>query len=90
MPAEIGDDRTRFADARGLKAYAGASLITRALALRPPRRRAGIHCSYGPYWAGRRSGRRLQAGFDAHRSAARDRTGRRRRLSAWHVMVAAG
>lgn len=23
--AEIGDDRTRFADARGLKAYAGAS-----------------------------------------------------------------
>jgi transposase len=28
--AEIGDDRTRFADARGLKAYAGSSLITRA------------------------------------------------------------
>ncbi|MCX5009432.1 IS110 family transposase [Streptomyces sp. NBC_00555] len=28
--AEIGDDRTRFADARGLKAYAGASPITRA------------------------------------------------------------
>ncbi|OKI69489.1 IS110 family transposase [Streptomyces sp. MJM1172] len=28
--AEIGDDRTRFAGARGLKAYAGASPITRA------------------------------------------------------------
>ncbi|MGR8012172.1 IS110 family transposase [Streptomyces hypolithicus] len=28
--AEIGDDRNRFADARGLKAYAGASPITRA------------------------------------------------------------
>ncbi|MEU7037193.1 IS110 family transposase [Streptomyces sp. NPDC046237] len=27
--AEIGDDRERFADARGLKAYAGASPITR-------------------------------------------------------------
>lgn len=28
--AEIGDDRDRFADARGLKAYAGSSPITRA------------------------------------------------------------
>lgn len=28
--AEFGDDRTRFADARGLKAYAGPSPITRA------------------------------------------------------------
>jgi len=28
--AEIGDDRARFADARGLKAYAGSSPITRA------------------------------------------------------------
>ncbi|WP_190087078.1 IS110 family transposase, partial [Streptomyces longisporoflavus] len=28
--AEIGDDHTRFADARGLKAYAGSSPITRA------------------------------------------------------------
>jgi transposase len=28
--AETGDDRSRFADARGLKAYAGASPITRA------------------------------------------------------------
>jgi transposase len=28
--AEIGDDRTRFADARGLKAYASSSPITRA------------------------------------------------------------
>ncbi len=28
--AEIGDDRTRFADARGFKAYAGSAPITRA------------------------------------------------------------
>lgn len=28
--AEIGDDRNRFADARGLKAYAGAAPVTRA------------------------------------------------------------
>jgi transposase len=28
--AETGDDRSRFADAKGLKAYAGASPITRA------------------------------------------------------------
>lgn len=27
--AEVGDDRDRFADARGLKAYAGSSPITR-------------------------------------------------------------
>ena len=30
MLAEIGDDRTRFADARALKAYAGSAPITRA------------------------------------------------------------
>ncbi|ROO87648.1 transposase IS116/IS110/IS902 family protein [Actinocorallia herbida] len=28
--AELGDDRTRFADARGLKAYAGSAPVTRA------------------------------------------------------------
>ena len=28
--AELGEDRSRFADAKGLKAYAGAALITRA------------------------------------------------------------
>ncbi|SNS47931.1 Transposase IS116/IS110/IS902 family protein [Streptosporangium subroseum] len=28
--AEIGDDRTRFADARAIKAYAGAAPVTRA------------------------------------------------------------
>lgn len=28
--AEIGDDHTRFADARGLKAYTGSSPVTRA------------------------------------------------------------
>ncbi|POX60394.1 hypothetical protein C3492_26970 [Streptomyces sp. Ru62] len=30
VPAEIGDDKARFTDAGGLKAYAGASPITRA------------------------------------------------------------
>ena len=30
MLAETGDDRSRFADAKGLKAYAGAAPITRA------------------------------------------------------------
>ena len=30
MLAEIGDDRARFADARGLKAYAGSAPVTRA------------------------------------------------------------
>ncbi|WP_079408323.1 IS110 family transposase [Streptomyces sp. 3211] len=30
VPAEIGDDRNRFADARSLKAYAGSAPITRA------------------------------------------------------------
>nr|WP_275899962.1 hypothetical protein [Mycobacterium bourgelatii] len=30
MLAEIGDDRARFADARGLKAFAGSAPITRA------------------------------------------------------------
>ena len=28
--AEIGDDRSRFADAKGLKAYAGGAPVTRA------------------------------------------------------------
>jgi len=30
VPGEIGDDRSRFQDAKGLKAYAGAAPITRA------------------------------------------------------------
>ena len=30
MLAEIGDDRSRFQDAKGLKAYAGAAPVTRA------------------------------------------------------------
>jgi transposase len=28
--AELGDDRSRFVDARGVKAYAGAAPVTRA------------------------------------------------------------
>ncbi|WP_331751602.1 IS110 family transposase (plasmid) [Streptomyces globisporus] len=50
--AEIGDDRSRFADARGLKAYAGAAPITRA---------SGKH-----HYVGRRrvkNNRLLNAGF---------------------------
>ncbi|MGN9786878.1 transposase [Nonomuraea sp. ZG12] len=39
LVAEIGDDRTRFADARALKAYAGAAPITRASG----RSRAVVH-----------------------------------------------
>jgi transposase len=34
--AEIGDDRSRFADARGLKAFAGAAPVTRASGTRVP------------------------------------------------------
>jgi hypothetical protein len=30
VPAETGDDRSRFRDAKGLKAYAGAAPVTRA------------------------------------------------------------
>ena len=30
VPAEIGDDRTRFTDARSMKAYAGSAPVTRA------------------------------------------------------------
>lgn len=33
--AEIGDDRTRFATARGLKAFAGTAPITRASGMKP-------------------------------------------------------
>ncbi|MFE5754632.1 IS110 family transposase [Streptomyces massasporeus] len=36
--AEIGDDRHRFTDARGLKAYAGSAPITRASGKEAPRR----------------------------------------------------
>ena len=34
--AEIGDDRDRFADARGLEAYAGSAPVTRASGKPPP------------------------------------------------------
>ena len=33
--AEIGDDRTRFTTARGLKAFAGTAPITRASGMKP-------------------------------------------------------
>ena len=39
--AEIGDDRARFADARGLKAYAGSSPVTRASGKKVASRAAG-------------------------------------------------
>jgi hypothetical protein len=55
VPAEIGDDRTRFADARGLKAFAGSAPISRARGKKTvvlhrhinSRRLAAI----GPIWA---------------------------------------
>ncbi|MPY85469.1 MAG: transposase, partial [Actinophytocola sp.] len=53
--AEIGDDRARFADARGLKAYAGSAPITRASG----RKTVVLHrhiknrrlCDVGTIWA---------------------------------------
>lgn len=53
--AEIGDDRTRFADARNLKAYAGSAPVTRASG----RRTVVLHrniknnrlAAVGPIWA---------------------------------------
>ena len=52
--AEIGDDRSRFADAKGLKAYAGAAPITRA---------SGNHGRPAPPCQEPAPGRRLQLGL---------------------------
>ena len=73
--AEIGDDRTRFADARGLKAFAGSAPITRASGKKTVvlhrhiknRRLAAI----GPIWAlsSLRASPRARRHFDARRAA---------------------
>jgi transposase len=53
--AEIGDDRNRFADARALKAYAGAAPVTRAsgrsLIVRHRRVKNQRLASAGHHWA---------------------------------------
>jgi transposase len=78
--AEIGDDRDRFADARGLKAYAGSAPITRA--------------SGKKHFAGRRfvkNDRLITAGFlwafsALHASPGADAHYRRRREHGdWHA-----
>lgn len=73
--AEIGDDRSRFADARGLKAYAGSAPITRAsgkktIALHrhiKNRRLAAV----GPIWtlASLRASPGARRHYDARRAA---------------------
>ena len=74
MLAEIGDDRTRFADARGLKAFAGSAPITRAsgkktVVLRhiKNRRLAAV----GPIWAlaSLRASPGARRHYDARRAA---------------------
>lgn len=72
---EIGDDRTRFADARGLKAFAGSAPITRASGKKTVvlhrhiknRRLAAI----GPIWAlsSLRASPGARRHFDARRAA---------------------
>jgi transposase len=73
--AEIGDDRSRFADARGLKAFAGSAPITRASGKKTVvlhrhiknRRLAAV----GPIWAlaSLRSSPGARRHFDARRAA---------------------
>ena len=46
--AEIGDDRSRFTDARALKAYAGAAPVTRASGKSPPSCTAGSRTNASP------------------------------------------
>ena len=73
--AEVGDDRTRFADARGLKAFAGSAPITRASGKKTVvlhrhiknRRLAAV----GPIWvlASLRASPGARRHFDARRAA---------------------
>ncbi|MFF5553830.1 IS110 family RNA-guided transposase [Streptomyces olivaceoviridis] len=78
--AEIGDDRTRFADARGLKAYAGSSPITRASGKKSSVTRRWVkndrlnHAGY--LWAF--ASLRASAGANAHYR-------RRREHGDWHA-----
>ncbi|MFF5553394.1 IS110 family RNA-guided transposase [Streptomyces olivaceoviridis] len=78
--AESGDDRTRFADARGLKAYAGSSPITRASGKKSSVTRRWVkndrlnHAGY--LWAF--ASLRASAGANAHYR-------RRREHGDWHA-----
>ncbi|MDR6981342.1 transposase [Streptomyces sp. 3330] len=78
--AEIGDDRARFADARGLKAYAGSSPITRASGKKSAVTRRWVkndrlnHAGY--LWAF--ASLRASAGANAHYR-------RRREVGDWHA-----
>ncbi|MER7570055.1 IS110 family transposase [Streptomyces sp. NPDC097941] len=78
--AEIGDDRTRFADARGLKAYAGSSPVTRA---------SGKKSSITRRWV--KNDRLNHAGYLWAFSALRHSPGagvhyrRRREIGDWHA-----
>ncbi|MFD9285127.1 transposase, partial [Streptomyces mirabilis] len=78
--AEIGDDHSRFADARGLKAYAGSSPITRASGKKSSITRRWVkndrlnHAGY--LWAF--ASLRASAGANAHYR-------RRREHGDWHA-----
>lgn len=80
--AEIGDDRSRFADARGLKAYAGSAPITRASGKKRFVGRRFIKndrlISAGFLWAF--SALRASPGADAHYR-------RRRERGDWHAQA---
>ncbi|MEV8396295.1 IS110 family transposase [Streptomyces sp. NPDC056650] len=80
--AEIGDDRGRFADARGLKAYAGSAPITRASGKKRFVGRRFIKndrlISAGFLWAF--SALRASPGADAHYR-------RRRERGDWHAQA---
>jgi transposase len=73
--AEVGDDRTRFADARGLKAFAGSAPITRASSkkTRMTHRRITNQrlATVGSIWAlgSLRSSRGARRHYDARRAA---------------------
>lgn len=73
--AEIGDDHTRFADARGLKAFAGAAPITRSSGRKTVVRHRYIKnrrlAAVGPIWAlaSLRGSPGARRHFDARRAA---------------------
>lgn len=81
--SQVGDDRTHFADARGLKAYAGSSPVTRA---------SGKKSAITRRWV--TNDRRNHAGYLWAFSALRHSPGagahyrRRREQGDWHTTVA--
>jgi transposase len=99
--AEIGDDRSRFADAKGLKAYAGAAPVTRAsgktLAVLHRRVKNQRLAAAGYLWAfsaltaspgARNHYDRRRAGGDRHAAAQRNLFGRL--LGCLHHCLATG